>query len=237
MQKNASTTPERAVGEPQRGHRAVLGGVGVHGAVGEATHGLRPGRRTFRAGRCSARPCPSASRRRPVAGSCRHAPGIGGYQQESWARAKTGWPSSPSRMSLQRRLVLGVEAHHERRAQPHAGLRGTRRSSPRLGHGQAQRLLAEHVLARPGAGQRLLAMHVRRRGDVDGVDVAAAAVPRRCRRPRRRTGAPPRRWLPALTSKTATSSALRGRHDAFGNGAAPGDAAGADHAPFDRCAS
>ena len=170
----------------------------------------------------------------PWAGSCRHAPAIGGYQQESWARANTGWPRLPSRMKPQRGLVLGVKAHHEGRAQAHPGLLAGGDHRFGIRHRQAQRLLAENMLARPRAGQRLLAMRAGRCGDVDRIQVRLEQFLQAARRPG-----------PELlghlgvgrTVKVENGDQLRiaGRDNAFGNGPPTGDAAGTDHAPFDLC--
>ena len=63
------------------------------------------------------------------------------------------------------KVVIG--AHHH--ASSVAGLA----HAMRIGEGQGQRLLAEHVLAGPGGNQGLVAMQLVGGRDVDGVDVLA----------------------------------------------------------------
>ena len=77
---------------------------------------------------------------------------MGGYQQESCARPKTGWPSLPSRMSCSaawcwawKRIMNAVPS-----CTPACAAGGDHRLG--LGDGQAERFLAEDVLA--GARRR-----------------------------------------------------------------------------------
>ncbi|MCL5278810.1 MAG: hypothetical protein M1376_02755, partial [Planctomycetes bacterium] len=126
--------------------------------------------------------------------------------------------------------MLGDETHHEGAAEFDAVAVAQSNHLFSLGNSHSQRLLTEHVLARLGARFDVVVVQMRRRRDIDGIDVLGQKLVQT----RRRRGLELLRDLGVglgIHIEDSGQGRVRRLCDTFRNRSSSGDAAGADHTP------